>query len=193
MTTDSPDNDIPVEESDASHADAGADAGGSRQGGSEDTEDDLNVDVFESELDATVGQGYDLDQGHPLSESGDRDRRRGGKARAIESAKEFFSVELLYRFDILEDQQRDAHRGTYRFDIKGQNGGVWTVTIADDLQVVSQREEAELVVTANINDFLTIINGDINPQLAILAGKLKFHGDMRKSLRLLELISPDGD
>jgi putative sterol carrier protein len=134
---------------------------------------------------------YDLDMGRPI------ERERTGHALPwkgrVRNAKEFFSEEILYRFDLLQKEDRGELAGSYRIELKGYHGGVWSLVVGDDLQVVNRREEGDVVLIMQQRDFISLVNGDINPQLAILAQKVKVTGDIRKASLFQALLFPAGE
>ena len=121
---------------------------------------------------------------------------RGGhqpfKSR-ITSAKEFFTTEILYRFDVLEREERAKVLGSYRVELKGNKGGVWTMQVGDDLNIVNRRDDADLVFTMQHRDFIALVNGDINPQLSLLAQKVRVTGEHRRAVSALALFAPPVD
>lgn len=145
---------------------------------------------FEEEnLDAPA---YDLDEGTPL-DSGRRGNVLPSRTN-VKSAKEFFNGEIHYRYDILEDEARTEVLGTYRIELKGFQGGIWTITVGElQVDVVNRREEAEIVLTMQQRDFLQLVNGDLNPQLAVFAQKMRVSGDLRKAVAFQALLSPGAD
>ena len=81
----------------------------------------------------------------------------------------------------------------YRIELKGYKGGIWTVDLGDELTVVNRREEAEIVLTMQQRDFIHLVNGEMNPQLLILAQKLKVQGDIRKAVKFENLLVPSSE
>ncbi len=165
------------------------------EGAGEDEEHETEGFTHEGEpgyeQDDPLAPGFDIDEGTPLSRSG---RGSGLPIRGnVKSAKEFFNAEILYRFDILEDEARTELAGTYRIELKGFQGGIWTITVGEQLDVVNRREEADLVMTMQQRDFLQLVNGQLNPQLAIFAQKLRVTGDVRKAVAFQALLSPEID
>lgn len=45
-------------------------------------------------------------------------------------------------------------------------------------------EEAEVVMTADVDTFRSILDGSLNPTAAFMSGKLKVDGDMGAAMRL---------
>lgn len=144
--------------------------------GGEDSLDDL------SEI-------YDLDKGERVDSSALVEEVLPWRAR-VDTAKEFFQSEILYRYDIVETEKQKTLSGDYRFELKGYQGGIWTVSLKDGVQVVNRREPADVVFTMQQKDFLHMVNGEINPQLAILAGRVKITGDVKRALLVQEILGP---
>lgn len=141
----------------------------------------------EHHVEEDLSQPYDL---------GVQPRRGGGgrmyRAR-INSAKEFFSTEILYRFDILETPERSEIAGSYRIELKGYRGGIWTLFLAEDLRIENRREEADIVLSMQQRDFVNLVNGELNPQLAMLSQKMRVSGDIRKASKFQVLFLPSGE
>lgn len=110
----------------------------------------------------------------------------------VASAKDFFSEEAVYRFDLMLPQQKEELKGDYRIEIKGNKGGVWSLKIDSALEIVNRREDADVVLSLQQKDFIQLVNGDLNPQMAILAQKMKVLGDMRSVATLQSLLVPPG-
>ncbi len=75
------------------------------------------------------------------------------------------------------------------FDLKGKNV---FLTVKDKQIQVSDgvADDAEVSITAKEDDLLSIINGDSNPMMAMMMGKLKISnpGAMMKYAKLLGLM-----
>jgi multifunctional beta-oxidation protein len=62
---------------------------------------------------------------------------------------------------------------------------VWTVAIADgDFKVSEGAGTPNIEITMAEADFMSLINGTLNGQMAFLSGKLKIKGDMTLALKL---------
>lgn len=176
--------------------------GGRGRGRSQEPQDD-DSDEEESfthegaesiEQDDPLAGAFDLERGTPINPLDGYQERDNLPVRAkVKSAKEFFSTEILYRFDILEDEDRSELKGSYRLELKGYQGGVWTVSLGDGLEVVNRREDAEIVLTMQQRDFVTLVNGQLNPQLAIFAQKMRVSGDVKKAILFQNLLCPTTD
>ena len=144
--------------------------------------------------DDPLAPAFDLERGVPLSQSAHHHHAPAHSPRSnIKSAKEFFNSEILYRFDILEDLDRSELLGSYLIELKGYQGGIWTVVVGEQVEVVNRREDADIVITMHQRDFLELVNGQLNPQLAIFAQKMRVQGDLRRCISFDRLLTPYTD
>ncbi|PIR20047.1 MAG: sterol-binding protein [Deltaproteobacteria bacterium CG11_big_fil_rev_8_21_14_0_20_47_16] len=72
------------------------------------------------------------------------------------------------------------------FDISGPTGGQWTLdcTSADACVKAGNDPAAKVTVLMTDSDFVSLIDGKLNAQMAFLTGKLKVKGDMGTALKL---------
>ncbi len=112
----------------------------------------------------------------------------------IQSVKEFFASEASCRFEILDEERRKDLIGRYRIEVRGDMGGVWTLDLNEnEISISPQREEAELVLMLHSEDFLSIVNGFLNPQIALVSQRIKVSGDSKKASLFQNIMSPLGD
>ncbi len=78
---------------------------------------------------------------------------------------------------------------TYQFDITGEGGGKWFAKIENGVLTSGEgdAESADCTVTVSAGDWLDILNGKLNGQMAFMAGKLKIAGDMSLAMKLNSL------
>ena len=83
-----------------------------------------------------------------------------------------------------------AVNSVYEFNITGDNGGVWTVDLTKEPGVVTAGTTgtAKCTVTCSSGDFMNIVAGKMNPQMAFMSGKLKIKGDMGLAMKLQKVI-----
>jgi len=78
---------------------------------------------------------------------------------------------------------------TFQFVAEGEGGGEWNVAIADGQGAVAQgmADSPTIVLTASAEDWLALMNGELNGQTAFLTGKLKIQGDVTLAMKLESL------
>ena len=106
-------------------------------------------------------------------------------AETASSCKEVFD-NMPSRF------KKDAAKGlnaTYQFDLSGDGGGQWHAVIANEQCEVKEGKapSPNITITMNAQDYLDMVNGKLNGQMAFMTGKLKIAGDMGLALRLQSL------
>lgn len=100
-----------------------------------------------------------------------------------ESAKEFFDGMQ----ENLDPEKIKGINATYQWDITG--AGKWYAKLTDDGAEVSEGEadSPDITITVAESDWLDIVSGKLNGQMAFLTGKLKIQGDMSLAMKLQSL------
>ena len=103
-------------------------------------------------------------------------------AETVETVAEFFSG-LKDRVD--PEKVKDIN-ATYQWDITGDDGGKWNVKLGEGDVEVKEGEATDpnITITVASGDWLDIVNGKLNGQMAFMTGKLKIQGDMALALKL---------
>jgi putative sterol carrier protein len=107
---------------------------------------------------------------------------------AVENAKEVFETYLPKR---LKDKSDLAEKinASYKFEVTGDGGGTWVVDLTQPGGTVSEGDgEAGCTITMTASDFVDMINGKLNGQMAFMTGKLKVAGDMGLAMKLQTLL-----
>jgi putative sterol carrier protein len=80
--------------------------------------------------------------------------------------------------------------GTFSFSISGDNGGEWAVTIQGTNLEVKKGMDPASAFTISMKDenFVKLMNGELNGQMAFMTGKLKFKGNMGTAVKLQGLL-----
>ena len=79
----------------------------------------------------------------------------------------------------------------YQFHISGPSGGSWAVDCTKPGGEITsgQATGAKCTVSCSDADFLGIVNGKLNPQMAFMSGKLKIQGDMGLAMKLQQILT----
>lgn len=96
-------------------------------------------------------------------------------------------------FDAMPTQiNADAAKGmnsTIQFKLTGDGGGDYYVEIKDGTAKVSQGTHASpnMTMTLAAQDYVDLIGGKLNGQMAFMSGKLKIAGDMGLAMKMQTL------
>jgi len=103
----------------------------------------------------------------------------------VTAAELFASLPERFRSERAGDLQ-----ATYAFELEGDGGGSWTVRVADGALLVEDGSAAgaNVTVRAQAADWMSIVEGRMDPQLAYLTKRLRVSGDLQLALRLREVV-----
>ena len=75
------------------------------------------------------------------------------------------------------------------FDLAGEGGGQWTLTITDGYPSLAAgaTDSPELTLLMAADDFTALVSGTMNPISAFMQGRIKVEGDMGMALKLQTL------
>lgn len=76
-----------------------------------------------------------------------------------------------------------------QFNLTGDGGGEWNVAIADGSCQVNEGTHASpnMTMTMTASDYVDMITGKLNGQMAFMSGKLKIAGDMGLAMKMQSL------
>ncbi len=79
---------------------------------------------------------------------------------------------------------------SYQFDLTGDGGGQWAVDLTKKADHVSAGsvEDPGVTITMTAADFVALVEGKLNGQMAFMQGKLKIKGDMSLALKLQQIL-----
>jgi len=110
-------------------------------------------------------------------------------AEQVTSVKDVFERHIPARFQAKPDVVQKIN-SVYQFNISGPGGGTWMVdcTQPGGRIVEGHAPNAKCMVAATEADFLNIVNGKLNAQMAFMSGKLKIQGDMGLAMKLQQIL-----
>lgn len=84
--------------------------------------------------------------------------------------------------------KKEAAQGlnaVYQFDLSGEGGGKWQVSISHDKCDIKEgaHPSPNTTISMSAQDYLDMVAGKLNPQMAFMTGKLRILGDMGLALR----------
>ncbi|HYV57868.1 MAG TPA: SCP2 sterol-binding domain-containing protein, partial [Candidatus Nitrosopolaris sp.] len=83
---------------------------------------------------------------------------------------------------------------TIQFNLAGDGGGEWYVSIKDGkAEVVKGKAPApNMTLSMSAQDYVDMIMGKLNGQMAFMSGKLKISGDMGLAMKMQSLFKRPG-
>jgi putative sterol carrier protein len=110
-------------------------------------------------------------------------------AEPVTSVKDVFEKHIPAKFQAKPDVVQKIN-AVYQFNISGPGGGSWSVdcTQPGGKIVAGAAPSPKCTVAATDQDFLSIVNGKLNAQMAFMSGKLKIQGDMALALKLQQIL-----
>lgn len=78
---------------------------------------------------------------------------------------------------------------TIQFNLTGEGGGKWYVTVKDGAATVAAGTApvANMTMLMSAEDYVDLMTGDLNGQVAFMSGKLKISGDMGLAMKMSTL------
>ncbi len=110
-------------------------------------------------------------------------------ADPVTSVKDVFEKHIPHRLQAKPDVVAKIN-SVYQFNISGPSGGSWSVDCTQPGGKVEpgSASNAKCTVAAVDQDFLAIVNGKLNAQMAFMSGKLKIQGDMGLAMKLQQIL-----
>lgn len=108
--------------------------------------------------------------------------------RRIASCQEYFDT-VHERF---QPQHADGVKATFVYELEGDGGGTWTVSVADGKISAAAGTTAEPTVTYKMkaSEYVKLANGDINGTAAFLTRKLKVSGSIPMAQKMNKFLPP---
>lgn len=95
---------------------------------------------------------------------------------------------MVQRFD---PQKAENVNATIQFDLSGDNGGLYWLRIGDGKAESGegQSDSPRMTLKASADDFISMMQGSLNPMQAFMTGKIKIVGDTNLAMKLMPLIN----
>lgn len=84
----------------------------------------------------------------------------------------------------LSKKDTSAYNGSAKFAIEDEGS-----VVLDAAGVRESDEETDVTLSASLDTFRAIFEGDLNPTMAFMSGKLKIDGSMGKAMALASVLS----
>lgn len=81
--------------------------------------------------------------------------------------------------------------GDFMFELEGNNGGTWTVSLVDGRCAVKSggAEHPNVTIKMAVQDFVDLANGDLKAIPAFISGKIRVYGDYNMATKLQVLFN----
>jgi putative sterol carrier protein len=103
-------------------------------------------------------------------------------------------AEIFQRLpDAFQPEAAGDTEAVIAFRLSGAEAGDWTVTIAHGTATVEQGGHADptLTFSADSEDFVALITGELEPMSAFMRGKLQLDGSIGLALKFAEMFKVD--
>ena len=97
--------------------------------------------------------------------------------------KELFNTVIKEKINSKNDTLRQLS-AVYQFTITGDQGGIWRINCNENLGIEEGEGQSDCTITLSDKDFIDMIDGKLNPQMAFMMKKITVKGDISLAMKL---------
>lgn len=107
----------------------------------------------------------------------------------MSTVKEIFETKIGGRL-ASKPEIAQGINSVYQFDLTGDDASNWVLDLTKSSDHVSAgtHDNPAVTVTMTSADFVSMVEGQLAPQMAFMTGKLKIKGDMSLALKLQQIL-----
>lgn len=107
----------------------------------------------------------------------------------MSSVKEIFENKIAGRLTNNPDIAANIN-SVYQFELTGDEASNWVLdlTKSEDYVAEGTHDNPAVTVTMASDDFVSMVEGKLAPQMAFMTGKLKIKGEMSLALKLQNIL-----
>ncbi len=90
---------------------------------------------------------------------------------------------------VFKSDKAGNFKAAIQFDLSGEDGGQWVVSIADGSAAVQKgvADDPKAVIRMDASDFADMMSGKLDPMNAFMLGKVKVEGDLNSVMKFQTL------
>jgi putative sterol carrier protein len=129
--------------------------------------------------------GFQVDIDSLISYLVDKSQISQERRKCIMTPKTVFEEDLPKKLKEKGDAVTKTN-AVFQFNLTGDDGGSWWIdtTKSGGETGAGKNENAKCIVTMAAGDFIDMVTGKLNGQMAFMTGKLKLEGDMMLAMQL---------
>ncbi len=107
----------------------------------------------------------------------------------MSKVKEVFENRIAGRLADKPEIATDIN-SVYQFELTGDEAGNWTIDLTKGSDYIAEgtHDDPAVTITMDSGDFVSMVNGELAPQMAFMTGKLKLKGEMGLALKLQQIL-----
>ena len=107
----------------------------------------------------------------------------------MSTVKEIFETKIGGRLAANPDIASSIN-SVYQFELTGDDASNWILDLTKSSDYVSEgtHDDPSVTVTMTSADFISMVEGNLAPQMAFMTGKLKIKGEMALALKLQQIL-----